>query len=820
MAEYENYEPQEESEPKKKGGVLGKVVALLLGFILGIIATIGGIAGAGFYIYKNVKIKTALSWIPGDFNYSEYITEDYAEKTIEGLIGGINDIIKDAGGVGENSTLSLSSFLSVSPYPEKAAKELKTELAKYGVDIDDQKFLSVPFVQFSKYLQDTVNDIRLGAVLSAANVQMNELLMYICYGEEGVDYTLVDGKPQMIEGKEELRLKELLQAENGFMGIFNDVPLHVLLEIDFNDLKEDDPLMVAICYGSDTIHYTNVNVDGRLVPTMHEIIYTATHETVVVEPQPDDDDTGAQAMEADVDDGTGTQTEIVHTLFDEFGREIKDATYNDETGVFEISDDKKTLYAVHDSTLAANQYRVYDTLEGNPTPLKFKKRTVEDLIGNASNLVMDLRIRDLFKDTASSQMLTAIENWTILELTENEKMEGLKIGDIIPIDVEDEDTSKIMKTLKDYTIGDLKKKETIEGLKIGDLIVVEETTGIMAQLKNWEIGELNKNKFESLTVMEIMGDTGDSGILAALANKPISALKEQDTIDNLTLYDVMPSINTDENTPHILERLAENPATGEPTTIRELPDRMHTLTLNDVLAEDSDNSSDIISKLGNTPVEQLANKLAKLSIQELYSKDVFERENKQTGNYIVKNGGASVPVDRLGFYIHEQNVDDEIHYHFIHYSKPLSEIIDEIKENDPSFADLTEETFNHEAAYYELYAKQYEVTLQLHGVWKYLLHPKGHPDVEDHAFMISDFEELVENMTDNVKAASLNDMNKDFDIGISENLLDKDLDVDVVNKANETTTQIGVGKTKIGHLSIKELTVYIEVALNNPTLLL
>ena len=87
MAEYENYEPQEEFEPKKKGGVLGKVIALLLGFILGIVATIGGVVGAGFYIYKNVKVKTALSWIPADFNYNEYITEEYADKTLEGLIG-------------------------------------------------------------------------------------------------------------------------------------------------------------------------------------------------------------------------------------------------------------------------------------------------------------------------------------------------------------------------------------------------------------------------------------------------------------------------------------------------------------------------------------------------------------------------------------------------------------------------------------------------------------------------------------------------------------------------------------------------------------
>lgn len=803
MAEYENYEPQEEFEPKKKGGVLGKVIALLLGFILGIVATIGGVVGAGFYIYKNVKVKTALSWIPADFNYNEYITEEYAEKTLEGLIGGISGIINDAGGVGENSTLSLSSFLSVSPYPEKAAKDLKTELAKYGVDIDDQEFLTVPFVQFSKYLEETINDIRLGALLSATGVQMNDILTYLCYGEEGADYTLVNGKPQMNEGKEELRLKDLLQAKDGIAGLFYDVPLHVLLDIDLNDENEDDPLMVAICFGSDNVHYTNVNVDGRSVPTMKEIIYTATHETVV------DEETGEPVL----DEETGEPI-IAHVLFDEFGREIKDATYNEETGVFVILGGEKILYAVNDPTLEANQYRVYDTQEGTPTPLKFKKRTVQDMIGGASDLIMDLRIRDLFTDTESSQLLSNIADWTILELTENEKMEGLKIGDIIPVQPTD---SKIMNTLKDYSISDLKNKQTINDLKIGDLIVVEETTGIMAQLKDWKIGELNQTKFESLKVGELLGDTGDSGILAALADKPLSDLKSQATINGLALTDVLPSINTDGNTPLILQALANNPETGKPTTIGELPDRMHTLTLSDVLADGSDNSSDIIQKLGDTPVEELANRLAKLSIQELYSTEVFKMD-KQKKNYLEKNGGDPIPVEDLGFYIHEQEVDGKTHYHFIHYRKPLEKIIDEINAADPTL-NVTEKNFSHKEGYYTQYAKKYEVVLELHGVWKYLLHPKEHPDVEDHAFMLSDFETLVGNMTENVKSASLTDMNDDFGIEISGNLLTKDLNQKVVNKANETTTQIGAGKTKIGHLSIKELTVYIEVALNDPLLL-
>ena len=44
---------------KKKGGLLGKLVALFLGIIIGIVGGLGGVAYAGYYIATQVKIKDA-----------------------------------------------------------------------------------------------------------------------------------------------------------------------------------------------------------------------------------------------------------------------------------------------------------------------------------------------------------------------------------------------------------------------------------------------------------------------------------------------------------------------------------------------------------------------------------------------------------------------------------------------------------------------------------------------------------------------------------------------------------------------------------------
>ena len=72
MGYYEEYKPEQEQKivekPKKKGGFLGKFVALLLGFILGIAAGLGGLVGAGYLIVSKYTVKktveTANKYLP------------------------------------------------------------------------------------------------------------------------------------------------------------------------------------------------------------------------------------------------------------------------------------------------------------------------------------------------------------------------------------------------------------------------------------------------------------------------------------------------------------------------------------------------------------------------------------------------------------------------------------------------------------------------------------------------------------------------------------------------------------------------------------
>lgn len=71
-------------EEKKGGGFAGKLLAVFLGFLFGIIVTIGSIAGVGYYLYAKMRIREGINLVGqitgNDIKYQDYISDEYAEK--------------------------------------------------------------------------------------------------------------------------------------------------------------------------------------------------------------------------------------------------------------------------------------------------------------------------------------------------------------------------------------------------------------------------------------------------------------------------------------------------------------------------------------------------------------------------------------------------------------------------------------------------------------------------------------------------------------------------------------------------------------------
>ena len=115
MARYSRIPPVRSGQARRSGGFFGKLIAVLLGFIFGVIATIGGIVGAGYYIVAKVTVKDAVNTVNKyagtNINYSEYVTEEYASQTVLQLVGSLSTVAQEF----SNGNGSLNTLNAISP---------------------------------------------------------------------------------------------------------------------------------------------------------------------------------------------------------------------------------------------------------------------------------------------------------------------------------------------------------------------------------------------------------------------------------------------------------------------------------------------------------------------------------------------------------------------------------------------------------------------------------------------------------------------------------------------------------------------------------
>lgn len=111
-------------EEKKGGGFAGKLLAVFLGFLFGIIVTIGSIAGVGYYLYAKMRIREGINLVGqitgNDIKYQDYISDEYAEKTVSALLKDLQALASSFSG----KTITLDDLNKISPQVEKKVTDL------------------------------------------------------------------------------------------------------------------------------------------------------------------------------------------------------------------------------------------------------------------------------------------------------------------------------------------------------------------------------------------------------------------------------------------------------------------------------------------------------------------------------------------------------------------------------------------------------------------------------------------------------------------------------------------------------------------------
>ena len=419
------------------GGVLKQFLIVLLTFILGGVFTILTLACLGVYYIMRVPVSTYIQNITEDENYSQYLSEEYAKKSIFQLLGDALDLA----GAAANGTLTVGDVTAISPVVENGVNDLLSSLeSEYGIRIEKDGFNGASFQTVGNFVMESVRAISLGEVLSspAVNVLVEsnenyELLMAFCYGS-AEDYDIVDGKVVMKEGKTAATLGSLM--EGGIASSLNNVSLASLLSLNGDSQK----VALALAYGEEEVDYT-INaetkeierVEGGKAPTT---IGDLVNDNSLI------DDTLNVLKIGDLVDMTGA-SKLMQSI----------ATWT----IADLKDESKLMgLKIGDIIDTTGSSKLMTALSG------YTLAQISD--GSAMNTI---RIGDLIDIDPNNKLLNAIAATSVSGL--DAKISSLKIGDIFTID---ESSDPVLRCLKDATINNLETKMaslTIEKVFASDI---------------------------------------------------------------------------------------------------------------------------------------------------------------------------------------------------------------------------------------------------------------------------------------------------------------------------------------------------------------
>ncbi len=358
---------------RKRGGKGG---AIFLGFLFGFLTTGGAVAGVGYYALNGMSVKTGVNLVNkfagADLDYKDYITDQYANKTVLGLVGSLQSVADD---ISKNGG-SFAKLNEISPQVKKAVEKMADALIDYGVEMKKDELVNQlmesKFDKLGDVLTDAVYTVQLGTTLDKLDKldTGNELLMFICYGEEGTDWQLdKDGKVVMLGNSKPSTIEDL--ASNGMTGILDKLPLSAMLDAD--DLTKDDTVMLALAYGHSNRYYFDENDNVQ----MKQQSFTKEEET------------GAVAM---------SSTEAIFLDIDEnkiAAVKVEDSELYAVMNVDEETQESTVAYYLAKNPQKDGEYLAYLDTELT-IPYLYQKTKISALMDDANSLIETIYLGELF----------------------------------------------------------------------------------------------------------------------------------------------------------------------------------------------------------------------------------------------------------------------------------------------------------------------------------------------------------------------------------------------------------------------------------------
>lgn len=424
-----HYEEDYEYEPERKSHFWSKFLAVLLGFILGLICTLGGLAGIGYVLFAKIKIKDGFDTVNkitgSDIDYTEYISKDGLRPSQR---------LKPARLRLPKRQRQPFFFGKILPHGAQNRRKLTEQMGEYGVVVDADVFLATPLSEMSTFFKDTVNDIEIGTMLDKAGMleETNDsysLLMALCYGEEGEDYTFDQEGNVIMLGDAKPTTFGSLTADT------NQVLDKVSLSAVMGNVDNSDPMIRALLYGAEgeTYTYDEATNTVEMLPLSYK--YDGAANTIT---DPDGvvysyDETAERWI---AENGNYISAQPVKATR-AAARALSDE--NDEQYAFIVYTAENEIVCNLKATETAGSYEAYDK---SGKLIKHKPLSIGSLTsGNVTEVFEDMRLGDVLNVTPESDAILialaygsegkdyVIENGKIVPITEPNTIGSLTDGD-------------------------------------------------------------------------------------------------------------------------------------------------------------------------------------------------------------------------------------------------------------------------------------------------------------------------------------------------------------------------------------------------------
>ncbi len=225
----------------------GRAMALVLAFLFGIVATVGTVLGLGAFLPVG-DVMNLFGLDPYALFY-----EDYAAMSAL-------DIVRD---VISNPFDSLEGIAKYSPVVDSYVDTIAESLSSLGIQLNKKEFKATAFADLGTYFRDDViNSMELGKALKVTPNESNRLMVAICYGNRGVDYT-IDDAGNIVPISQPVTLGELSSDSQSVIDRVN-------VEDAFDVTAQSNEAMLFLAYGTKGLNY-DVTAEGTIEMLVNEL---------------------------------------------------------------------------------------------------------------------------------------------------------------------------------------------------------------------------------------------------------------------------------------------------------------------------------------------------------------------------------------------------------------------------------------------------------------------------------------------------------------------------------------------------------------------